>query len=112
VGVSTDPFSWGIPSLSFTSVSGLRDLTPTVRTDQTLTVSMNQMKPYKRHAFRWGGDFRWMLTDSRSDSNPRGSFVFTGLYTGYDSTSARSSGPTGRGSTSPISSSACRSRPR
>jgi hypothetical protein len=58
---------------------------------------MNQMKPYKRHAFRWGGDFRWMLTDSRSDSNPRGSFVFTGLYTGYDSTPARSSGPTGTG---------------
>ncbi len=28
-GVSTDPFSWGIPTLSFTSVSGLRDQTPT-----------------------------------------------------------------------------------
>jgi hypothetical protein len=93
-GVSTDPFSWGIPSLSFTSVSGLRDLTPTIRTDQTLTVSLNQMKPYKRHAFRWGGDFRWMLTDSRSDSNPRGSFVFTGLYTGYDAASGRGPGST------------------
>jgi hypothetical protein len=86
-GVSTDPFSWGIPSLSLTSVSGLRDLTPTIRTDQTLTVGMTQMRPWKRHAFRWGGDFRWMLTDSRTDSNPRGSFVFTGLYTGYSSAS-------------------------
>ena len=82
VGVSTDPFSWGIPSLSLTSVSGLRDQSPTIRTDQTLTISMNQMKPWKRHSFRWGGDFRWMLTDSRTDSNPRGSFVFTGRLHG------------------------------
>jgi len=96
-GVSTDPFAWGIPSLSFTSVSALRDLTPTIRTDQTLTVSLNQMKQYKRHSFRWGGDFRWMLTDSRSDSNPRGSFVFTGLYTGYYATPAAATRSTGTG---------------
>jgi hypothetical protein len=94
-GVSTAPFSWGIPSLSFTSVSGLRDQSPTIRTDQTLTIRLNQMKPWKRHSFRWGGDFRWMLTDSRTDSNPRGSFVFTGLYTSDDATpgaGARSAG--------------------
>ena len=28
-GVSTDPFTWGVPSLSFSSYSGLRDMTPT-----------------------------------------------------------------------------------
>ena len=97
LGVSTDPFSWGIPSLSFTSVSGLRDQTPTIRTDQTLTVSMTQMKPYKRHSFRWGGDFRWMLADSRTDSNPRGSFVFTGVYTGYSAAPGASTRATGTG---------------
>ncbi|MFO7692109.1 MAG: TonB-dependent receptor [Vicinamibacterales bacterium] len=96
-GVSTDPFSWGIPSLSFTSVSGLRDQTPTIRTDQTLTIRLNQMKPYKRHSFRWGGDFRWMLADSRTDSNPRGSFVFTGLYTGYAATPGAGTRSTGTG---------------
>jgi len=81
-GVSTDPFSWGIPTLSLSSVSSLRDITPSIRTDQTLSISVNQMKMRKRHTLRWGGDFRWMLTDSRTDSNPRGSFVFTGVYTG------------------------------
>ena len=96
-GVSTDPFSWGIPSLSFTSVSGLRDQTPAIRTDQTITVGLNQMKPYKRHSFRWGGDFRWMLNDSRTDSNPRGSFVFTGLYTGYYATPGAGARSTGTG---------------
>ena len=28
-GVSADPFTWGVPSLSFSSYSGLRDMTPT-----------------------------------------------------------------------------------
>ena len=58
---------------------------------------MNQMKTYKRHSFRWGGDFRWMLTDSRTDSNPRGSFVFTGLYTGYYATPGAGTRSTGTG---------------
>ena len=85
-GVATDPFSWGIPTLSLTSVSSLRDITPSIRTDQTVTASMSQMKMYKRHSFRWGGDFRWVLTDSRTESNPRGNFVFTGVYTGLFTT--------------------------
>ena len=55
------------------------------------------MKPYKRHSFRWGGDFRWMLNDSRTDSNPRGSFVFTGLYTGYYATPGAGARSTGTG---------------
>jgi hypothetical protein len=86
VGVSTDPFSWGIPTLSLTSVSSLRDITPSIRTDQTLSISVNQMKTHKRHTLRWGGDVRWMLTDSRTESNPRGNFVFTGVYTGLFTT--------------------------
>ncbi|HNV03667.1 MAG TPA: TonB-dependent receptor [Vicinamibacterales bacterium] len=79
-GVSTDPFSWGAPSLSFTTFSGLRDITPSERTDQTITLSLSQSRMRGRHTLRWGADVRWMRNDSRSDSNPRGSFVFTGLY--------------------------------
>jgi hypothetical protein len=30
---------------------------------------------------RWGGEFRYLRLDGLSNSNPRGSFVFTGLYT-------------------------------
>ena len=104
-GVSTDPFSWGVPSLSFTSVERPARHTPTIRTDQTLTVSMTQMKLHKRHSFRWGGDFRWMLADSRTDSNPRGSFVFTGVYTGYSAAPGEARGRPARGWTSRTSSS-------
>ena len=40
------------------------------------------MKMWKRHNFRWGVDYRNEQLDSRTNSNARGSFVFTGLYTG------------------------------
>ena len=82
VGVSEDPFSWGVPNLSFSSISSLRDINPSERTDQTITFSLAQMKMRGKHTMRWGGDFRSMRSDSRTDSNPRGSQVFTGLYTG------------------------------
>ena len=82
VGVSEDPFSWGVPNLSFSSISSLRDISPSERTDQTITLNLTQMKMRGKHTMRWGGDFRSMRSDSRTDSNPRGSQVFTGLYTG------------------------------
>ena len=34
-----------------------------------------------KHTFRWGGDFRRIQLNTQTDSNPRGSFVFTGAYT-------------------------------
>ncbi len=82
LGVSTDPFAWGVPSLSFSSVTGLRDVVPSLRVDETLAFGFTQGEPRGRHMLRWGGDVRLAFTDSRTDANPRGSFVFTGLYTG------------------------------
>ncbi|MEW5983090.1 MAG: TonB-dependent receptor [Acidobacteriota bacterium] len=81
-GVSTDPWSWGIPTLSFSTFSALRDVTPSQRTDQTVNVDVTQMKQRGSHTLRWGGGFRTMQNDTWADSNPWGSFVFTGLYTG------------------------------
>jgi hypothetical protein len=81
-GVSTDPFDWGVPALSFSSFSGVRDLAPSLRRTETLTAADSMMKVYKRHGFRWGVDVRRERIDSRTNSNARGSFVFTGLYAG------------------------------
>jgi hypothetical protein len=80
-GVSTDPFDWGVPSLSFTTIADLRDRTPSRRIDQRVQISDTVMRMFGRHALRFGGDLRYMRLDSLSNSNPRGSFVFTGLYT-------------------------------
>jgi hypothetical protein len=63
-----------------TSFSGLRDVNPTQRLAQTIDVGDTIVKLKGRHVIRFGGDYRAYLTDSRTDSNARGTFVFTGLY--------------------------------
>jgi hypothetical protein len=83
-GVSPLPFDWGAPNLSFSSISSLRDLNPSLRTDQTLSTGDTITKIRGKQTVRFGGDYRRIHADSRTDANPRGSFVFTGLYTGSD----------------------------
>jgi trimeric autotransporter adhesin len=80
-GASIDPFDWGVPNLSFTSLSGLRDRNPTFRLDQRFTVSDVATRTWGKHNVRFGGGFRIQHLDSETDTNARGSFVFTGLYT-------------------------------
>jgi hypothetical protein len=79
-GVSTDPFNWGLPSLSFSTFSTLRDVTPSRRTDRRFSTSYNWTRPYKLHQLRFGGDVRFDRSASQTDANATGAFVFTGLY--------------------------------
>ncbi len=80
-GVASDPFAWGLPGLSFTNYSGMSDIAPQRRDDQTFSLSDGMSFRKGKHNLRWGGDFRRLLTDLRADKNGRGSFIFTGLYT-------------------------------
>ena len=80
-GVASDPFDWGAPNLSFSTLSALRDPNPSSRVDQRLSLSETLSATWGRHTLRAGGLFRQQSLDSRSDPNARGSFVFTGLYT-------------------------------
>lgn len=81
-GISADAFDWGVPNLSFSSVSSLRDTAPSARLDQTITVGLTTTRMQARHTLRGGFTLRTMRTDSRVNTNPRGTYVFTGLYTG------------------------------
>ncbi|MGE5358359.1 MAG: hypothetical protein ACM3NQ_05025, partial [Bacteroidales bacterium] len=81
-GVSTDPFDWGVPSVSFSSLSALTDITPGLHKDQTLTVSDSIVKTKGRHSIRSGAEFRDLRVENRTDASARGAYVFTGLYTG------------------------------
>jgi hypothetical protein len=80
-GVSTNPFDWGLPNLSFTNFASLQDTTPSLTRSQTYTFSDNVIWNHGKHTWRWGGDFRRVQVNPETDSNPRGSFVFTGLNT-------------------------------
>jgi trimeric autotransporter adhesin len=83
-GVSQDPFDWGVPGLSFTNYAGTQDITPREQTNQTVTIGDNLIWNHGKHNVRFGGEYRRLQINPRTDSNARGSFVFTGLYSGYD----------------------------
>lgn len=89
-GVSADPFDFGVPTLSFMNYSGLRDVTPQLRDDLTWQLTESISWNHKKHNVRFGGDFHRSAEELRSNSNPRGSFTFTGISTattvgtGYD----------------------------
>ena len=91
-GVSTDPFDWGVPDLSFSTFSSVRDLAPTQRVDRRWLAGYTWSKPLRQHTLRFGGDYRWDHSDNRTDANARGAFVFTGLYASGGSPTARSDG--------------------
>jgi hypothetical protein len=80
-GIATDPFSWGLPALSFSSVTGLRDVTPSRRSERRLSGGYTWTRQRGRHALRFGGDVRLDRTSSHTEANANGAFVFTGLYT-------------------------------
>jgi hypothetical protein len=84
LGVSTDPFDWGTPDLSLSTFASIHDISPSTRTDRTLSFGDTLVKTRGTHTFRLGGDYRDLSTESRIDLNARGNFVFSGLYTGVD----------------------------
>jgi hypothetical protein len=84
LGVASDPFDWGAPNLSLSSFSSVRDTNPSMRTDRTLAVGDTIVKTRGKQTLRFGGDYRDIRADSRTDANARGSYVFTGLFSGSD----------------------------
>ena len=80
-GVSQMPFTWGLPNLSFTHYGGISDVLPVNNRNQTWTLTDSMIWSHGKHTVRWGGDFRRIQINTQTDSNPRGSFVFTGAYT-------------------------------
>ena len=80
-GVATDPFDWGVPQLSFSSLSSVRDMTPSTAHRSALHARIRVDAAGRHEApMRIGGDIRFDESDNQTDANARGAFVFTGLY--------------------------------
>jgi hypothetical protein len=94
-GVSQDPFDWGAPNLSFSTFADLRDRNPSSRLDERLSFQDSVSWATRRHTLRVGIDYGRQRLESRTDTNARGSFVFTGLYTGAPAAGGRSVSGTG-----------------
>jgi hypothetical protein len=80
-GISTNPFDWGLPNLSFTNFASLQDVNPQLLRNQTYTFSDNVVWVHAKHTWRWGGDFRRVQLNTEASNNARGSFTFTGVNT-------------------------------
>ena len=80
-GVSSDPFDWGLPNLSFTHFGSLSDTNPRLVRNQTYTFTDNLIWTHGKHTLHWGGDFRRIQLNTEASNDARGTFVFTGLNT-------------------------------
>jgi hypothetical protein len=83
-GVSTNPFDWGIPGLSFKDFQSAYDNNPVLNRNNTINFSDFMIWTRGKHTLRWGGDFRRIQINTETDINSRGSFVFSGANSGYD----------------------------
>jgi hypothetical protein len=80
-GVSDSPFAWGLPRLSFSSITGLSDVNPSRSIGDRVGTNVNWSRPFGRHQIQAGGVFNYDSTTTNNESNANGSFVFTGIYT-------------------------------
>ncbi|MFZ0992741.1 MAG: TonB-dependent receptor [Candidatus Sulfotelmatobacter sp.] len=80
-GVSTNPFDWGLPNLSFGDLTSLSDTNPQLVRNQTYTFSDYVVWTHGKHTWRWGGDFRRVELNTEASSNSRGAFTFSGVNT-------------------------------
>ena len=80
-GVATDPLNWGPPRIGFTNYGGLSDTTASLTRNQTSSATETLMLVHGKHTLQIGGGFRRQQWNNQNNSNPRGSFSFTGSAT-------------------------------
>lgn len=80
-GVSDSPFAWGLPRLSFSSITGLSDVNPSRSLGDRVGTSATWSRPLGRHQIQTGGVFNYDKATTNNESNANGAFVFTGIYT-------------------------------
>jgi hypothetical protein len=80
-GVSNDPINWGPPTLNFSNYGNVSLAAPSLNRNQTFSLSAGLMKMGGKHSLRTGVDLTWNQRNSRSDSNGRGTYSFTGHAT-------------------------------
>ena len=95
MGVSPNPFDWGIPGITFRNFGGLTDPAPRRALDQTYSVSDMVSWSRGKHNLRFGGDYRRILQSFRATKNAEGSFAFNGLATSQFSDSGQALPNTG-----------------
>ena len=82
--IQSNPFYYGVPSLSFggaTAFTGLSNTSPNDAINQTISFSDFVAYRHGKHNMRFGVDIRRVHADSIGTGSPLGSFSFTGYAT-------------------------------
>ncbi len=80
--IYTNPFYFGVPSVSITGgIAGLSDTTPVNSINQTISFSEQARWSHKRHNTSYGFDVRRIHLDSIGTGGDLGSFTFSGFAT-------------------------------
>ncbi|MGA8159396.1 MAG: carboxypeptidase regulatory-like domain-containing protein [Acidobacteriaceae bacterium] len=92
-GNDQNPQDWGPPSLNFSSgIVALQDANSEFNRNRTDAFSLKLDMTHRRHTIDFGGDFRKQEFNEFTESNPRGTFTFTGAATAAPGTTAASPG--------------------
>jgi hypothetical protein len=86
-----NPLNWGVPNLTFSNFN-VRSSAANSRKDLRTTVSYTLGRPISRHQLRFGAELRRDASSSQVNGNARGTFTFTGLYSGNGALISRNSG--------------------
>ena len=84
-GASTDPRNWGLPNIGFNSsngglsYSGFNDVIPNLTRNQTWNLTDTLTWTHGKHATHFGATYRRVQINTDADTNPRGTFSFTGI---------------------------------
>lgn len=89
-GNAQDPRNYGPPDLSFSSIYPLSDGISAFNRNRTDALTMLATWTHGRHVTTFGGDLRRQEYNQLQQSNPRGSFTFTGAATRGTATSGGS----------------------
>jgi hypothetical protein len=77
---ASDPLDWGVPNLTIAGFTGVQSAAATRRTDRRIALGETWMHVLGKHQLRIGGDVRFDRSTSQLNSNARGAFTFTGVY--------------------------------
>lgn len=77
-GTSSNPLDYGPPNLNFTNFGALSDGTASLTRNQSQDFSESVISIHGKHSLQFGIDFRRNDLASRTNSNGRGTYNFTG----------------------------------
>ncbi|HTV14900.1 MAG TPA: carboxypeptidase regulatory-like domain-containing protein [Acidobacteriaceae bacterium] len=92
-GNDQNPQDWGPPSLNFSSgTEALSDANGEFNRNRTDAFSLKLSTTRRRHTITGGGDYREQEFNEFTESNPRGTFAFTGAATAAPGSAGASPG--------------------